>query len=48
LGLPDLECDFAVVLEIVGQVNDGHAALAELALDAVAAVEGRVQAGDGI
>jgi hypothetical protein len=36
------------VLEVVGQVDRGHAALTELALDDVAAFEGNVQTGDGI
>ena len=44
LGLEDLEGDVAVVLQILGQVHGGHAALAELALDRVAALEGSVQA----
>jgi len=43
LGLQHLERDPAVVLEVLGEVNGGHAAGAELALDAVAALEGRVQ-----
>ena len=46
--LEDLERDLAPVPEIVGQVDRGHPTLTELALDAVAAFEGRVQAGDGI
>jgi len=37
-----------LVLEVVGQVDRGHPALTDLALDAVAALEGCVQAGDGI
>jgi hypothetical protein len=36
LGLEDLEGDGAVVLEIGGEVDGGHAAAAELALDGVA------------
>ena len=48
LGLEHLERDLPLVPEVFGQVDRGHAALAELALDAVAALEGRVQAGDGI
>ena len=35
-GAEDLDGDGAIVLEVVGQVDRGHAALAELALDAVA------------
>jgi hypothetical protein len=48
LGLQDLERDLALVLEVVGEVDGRHAALAELALDTVAAFEGRVQAGDRV
>ena len=48
LRLQHLERDLALVLQVVGQVDRGHPALAELALDAIAALEGRVQAGDGI
>ena len=40
LGLEDLERDLAVVLEVLGEVDGGHAALAQLALDAVAVGEG--------
>ena len=40
LGLQDLEGDLAVVLEVLGEVDRRHAALAELALDAVAIGEG--------
>ena len=40
LGAQDLEGDLALVLEILGQVDGGHAALAQLALDAVAVGEG--------
>ena len=36
LGLQDLERHLAVVLQVLGQVHGGHAALAELALDQVA------------
>ncbi len=36
------------MLEIIGQVDRGHAALTKLTLDGVAAFEGRVQSGDGI
>jgi hypothetical protein len=48
LRLQDLERDLALVLEVVGQVDGGHAAFAELTLDGVSAFEGGVQAGDGI
>ncbi len=36
LGAQHLDGDLAVVLEVVGEVDGGHAALAELALDRVA------------
>jgi hypothetical protein len=48
LRLEDFEGDAAVVLQVLGQVDRGHAALAELTLDAVAALESVVQPGDGI
>ena len=48
LGLEDLEGDLAIVLEILGQVHGGHAALAELPLDAVAIGEGGDEAGKRI
>ena len=44
LGEEDLERDGAVVAEVVGEVDDGHAAAAELALDGVAVGEGVAQA----
>ena len=44
-GLQHLQRDFTFVLDVVGQVDGGHAALTKLTLDAVAAFEGRVQAG---
>ena len=34
--------------EVVGQVDRGHAALAEFTLDGVAALKGGIQTGDGI
>ncbi len=37
LGFQDFEGDLALVLEVVGQVHRGHAALAQLTLDGVAA-----------
>ena len=37
-GLQDLERDFTLVLEVVGEVDGRHAAFAELALDVVAAL----------
>ena len=36
VGPEDLEGDLAVVAEVLGQEHDGHAALAELALELVA------------
>ena len=36
LGLQDLDGDLAVVLEILREIDGGHAARAELALDAIA------------
>ena len=44
LGEQDLEGDGPVVAEVVGQVDDGHAAAAELALEGVAVGEGVAQA----
>ena len=43
LGAEDLEGDLAVVLQVVGQVDGGHAAAAELALDRVPVGEGSAQ-----
>jgi hypothetical protein len=39
-GAEDLDGDLAVVLQILGEVDRGHAALAELALDSVSVGEG--------
>ncbi|MCH7857601.1 MAG: hypothetical protein IIB37_12685 [Gemmatimonadetes bacterium] len=39
---------FPLVLDVVGQVDGGHRALTKLTLDAVAAFQSCVQAGDGI
>ncbi len=44
LGAEHLERDLAVVAEVVGEVDGGHAALAQLALEAVAVGEGRREA----
>ncbi len=44
LGLQDLQRDFALVPEVVGQLDGGHASLAELSLDGVAICRGRVEA----
>ena len=43
LGTEHLDRDLAVVLEVVGQVDGGHAALAELALDPVGGAEGTLK-----
>ena len=43
LGPQDLERDLAVVLEVAGEVDGGHPALPELALDGVAVGEGVLQ-----
>jgi len=45
LGLEDLDRDLAVVLQVFGEVDRGHAARADLMLDAVAVLEG---AGDAV
>ena len=45
LGLEDLDGDLAVVLEVVGEIDRRHAALAELALDAVAVGQGGLEGG---
>jgi hypothetical protein len=45
LGAEHLEGDLAVVLQVVGQVNGCHAAVAEFALDTVAVGEGRSETG---
>ncbi len=39
VGAEDLQGDLAVVAEVLGQEHDGHPALAELALESVAAGE---------
>ncbi len=36
-GLQDLQCNLALVLQVIGQVDGCHAALAQLTLDGVAA-----------
>ena len=43
-----LDRDLAIVLEVLGQIDGGHAALAELPLDAVAVGEGGGEAGPGV
>ena len=39
LGMEDLDGDLAAVLQVLGEVDGGHAALAELALEAVTVTE---------
>ena len=48
LGVHDLERHRSVVLEVLRQVDRGHASVPELALDAVALAERNLQALDGI
>ena len=48
LGPQHLDRDLAVVLEVVGEVDRGHAALAQLALKAVAVGEGGGEAGENV
>ena len=40
LGMQDLDGDLAVVLQVFGEVDGGHAALTELALETVAVGQG--------
>jgi hypothetical protein len=47
-GAEDLDGDAAVVLQVVGEVDGGHAAGAELALEAVAVGQGVGQAAERI
>ncbi len=44
LGLQDLEGHLAIVLQVLGQVDGGHAALPQLPLDPVAVGQGGLQA----
>ena len=44
LGAEDLERHLVLMLEVVREVHDGHAADAEFAVDALAAGEGGVKA----
>ena len=48
LGLQDLERDVAVVLEVFSEVDRSHPTLTDLTLDAVAAFQRSVEAGDGV
>ena len=41
LGVQHLQCDHAAVLYVLGEIDGGHAAFAEAALDAVAIGEVR-------
>ena len=43
LGAEHLDGDLAVVLEVVGQVDGGHPALSEFALDPVSRAEGTLK-----
>ena len=47
-GPQDLDGDLAVVLEVVGEIDRGHAAGAELALDAVAVGQGGRELGQRV
>jgi hypothetical protein len=42
-GPHDLYCDIAVMLEVVRQVDRGHATLAQLPFDCVSIGQGRLQ-----
>ncbi len=44
LGMQDLDGDLAGVLQVFGEVDGGHAALAQLPLEAIAVGEGSAQA----
>ena len=44
IGLEHLERHVAVMPEVPGQIDGGHPALTKLALDAIAALDGCVQA----
>ena len=43
-GTQDLECDIAVMADIVRQEHERHTSLAEFTVDGVAALEGTCQA----
>ena len=47
-GMQDLDGDLAGVLEVFGEVDGGHAALAELPLDAIAVGKGGSEAVEAI
>jgi hypothetical protein len=44
-GLEDLERDLTLVLQVLGQIDGGHPALPELALDPVAVGDGGADSG---
>src|SRR5690242_14295621 len=44
LGFENLDCDFAVMLEVGGEIHRRHAPRTELALDSVTVGEGGAQA----
>ena len=48
VGPEDLDGDLALVAEVVREVDGGHAALAQLALDPVAVGEGRPESLNGV
>ena len=48
LGAQHLDGDLTVVLDVVGEIDGGHAARAELALDPVAVGEGGCEARGGV
>ena len=47
-GAQDLHGHFAPMLEILGEIDGGHTALPQLALDPVTALEGSAQTGSGV
>ena len=48
LGLQDLQRNLALVPQVIRQVDRGHAAFTQLALDRVAAEQGCVQSSGGV
>lgn len=48
VGLQNLDCDLAMMLEVLGQVDDRHPTVAEHTLDCVAVSEGTSQAGEQV
>ena len=48
LGLEHFQSHVSMVPEILSQIHDRHPTLADLTLDAVAALEGCVKTGDGV